>query len=356
MGRVLFIMVLLCLCSKRISAQSTVGDVSDTITSHNAFVQPARDTTDYEALYRKEVAKQDSLSGILKILTARRKALQSDVGKDDKKLNAKIEKKKRDLDSRNKGLAAIRQKMQDSKLPGLLTEREQLQTSIETLKADTISLASDIAKINEEIVHYSADMIELESIKDNVSRQVIDESKSYLELPFSEMTQDKLLSIKEKCRKYAIDKNINAFIAKTENIIEYKRIFDEATNIVNSKFSKANVDRVTDGLQMIKNIDDDQMDEFDLLRKQLSHFESGLTVFKEFIVELNRRREGVTNYTLSDYNDDYPHIMKKNNIEERIKSYIRIVPYLNKMFSEYVNIITTTPTIHPDIETEILNQ
>ena len=87
----------------------------------------------------------------------------------------------------------------------------------------------------------------------------------------------------------------------------------------------------------------------------LSHFEPGMTIFKEFIQKLNKNREGVTSYSKADLNDDLRRIITKNNIKGRIDSEITQVPYLNKAYNDYLKAIKANPMSHPAIEAEILS-
>lgn len=348
---IFYIMALSWLGLNHISAQSTMFNSSDIAVSDNDPTPSTKDTTDYKTLYREEIKRKDSLSKELKTVEDRKKALQSYIDKENKNQ----EKKRHERDSKIEKLNSIERKMQDSRLPELLKKRHQLHVSIEKLKADTIALANDIATIEKEIERHRTDMKNLENVKDSVGEQIIAEYKSYLELPFSEMTRDSLSSIKERCRQYPIDKNINTFLDRTTKILDYKTTFDEATEVVNSKFNKSKVDKTSGKLGNTMEINTAQKEEINSLRKQLRDFEPGIEVFRDFITELNRRRTGISNYTQDDYKDDKDYIMTTNNIQDRIMSYIQPVPYLNKKFKEYIESIGTRLETHSEIETEILD-
>ncbi len=357
MKRVYCLTILSCLGVGYLSAQSPVADSLDTTVALDVHAGQADRGTDYAILYRKEAERLDSLSKTLKALTDRRGALQLEVGKDGKKLNAKVEKKQRELEAKNKELEVVRQKVRASGLCEHLAERQRLNTIVEALCADTLSLTCDITKTEEKICRSEVEMAELVAIRDSLSWQLISENRLYLEQPFSKMTQKELWSIRDRCLKYvATDSNIANFVANTEEIIGYKRIFDGATTAVNSEFDKAGTARMADELSKIANINETQRAEIEMLINQLGNFEKGLEVFKEFIIRLNKYRKGMPVYSIDNYRTDYLYMTREYNIDERIKTHIRPIPYLNKKFDEYVGIIEENPLAHPDIESEILNQ
>ena len=310
--------------------------------------------TDYEALYKKELARQDSLNDVLQDLKNRKKELVAITGTDSSKLTKKSDAKIKELDSKKAEQTKLLSSPNYKKLQELLDQQKQLESQIAALSTDTTNLVTQVSSLEAQIGQLNGNVAELETIKNNVSKQLIDESKGTLEKPFSQLSVEELTAIKTKCSKYSTDQKINALIAKTDDVLKNKRTYDAAIRIANSKFNKGKLISILDRLTRLRNLNAIQQNEINQVRGVLSHFEPGMTVFKEFIQKLNKNREGVTSYSKDDLNDDLRRIMSKNNIKGRIASEITQVPYLNKAYKAYIKAIKANPMNHSAIEAEIL--
>ena len=318
---------------------------------NDAFAQAE---TDYEALYKKEFARQDSLNDVLQDLKNRKKELVAITGTDNSKLTKKSDAKIKELDSKKAEQTKLLSSPNYKKLQELLDHQKQLESQIVVLSTDTTNLVTQVSSLEAQIGKLNGNVAELETIKNNVSKQLLDESKGTLEKPFSQLSVEELTAIKTKCSKYSTDQKINALIAKTDDVLKNKRTYDDAIRIANSKFNKGKLISILDRLTRLRNLNAIQQNEINQVRGVLSHFEPGMTVFKEFIQKLNKNREGVTSYSKDDLNDDLRRIMSKNNIKGRIDSEITQVPYLNKAYKAYIKAIKANPMNHSAIEAEIL--
>ena len=318
---------------------------------NDAFAQAE---TDYEALYKKEFARQDSLNDVLQDLKNRKKELVAITGTDNSKLTKKSDAKIKELDSKKAEQTKLLSSPNYKKLQELLDQQKQLESQIVVLSTDTTNLVTQVSSLEAQIGKLNGNVAELETIKNNVSKQLLDESKGTLEKPFSQLSVEELTAIKTKCSKYSTDQKINALIAKTDDVLKNKRTYDDAIRIANSKFNKGKLISILDRLTRLRNLNAIQQNEINQVRGVLSHFEPGMTVFKEFIQKLNKNREGVTSYSKDDLNDDLRRIMSKNNIKGRIDSEITQGPYLNKAYKAYIKAIKANPMNHSAIEAEIL--
>lgn len=318
---------------------------------NDAFAQAE---TDYEALYKKEFARQDSLNDVLQDLKNRKKELVAITGTDNSKLTKKSDAKIKELDSKKAEQTKLLSSPNYKKLQELLNKQKQLESQIASLSKDTTNLIAQISSVEAQISQLNGNVAELETIKKNVIKQLLNESKGTLEKPFSQLSVEELTAIKTKCSKYSTDQKINALIAKTDDVLKNKRTYDDAIRIANSKFNKGKLISILDRLTRLRNLNAIQQNEINQVRGVLSHFEPGMTVFKEFIQKLNKNREGVTSYSKDDLNDDLRRIMSKNNIKGRIDSEITQVPYLNKAYKAYIKAIKANPMNHSAIEAEIL--
>ena len=318
---------------------------------NDAFAQAE---TDYEALYKKELARQDSLNDVLQNLKNRKKELVAITGSDCSKLTKKSGAKIKELDEKKAEHSKLLSSPNYQKLQKLLNKQKQLESQIASLSKNNTNLIAQISSVEAQISQLNGNVAELETIKNNVSKQLLDESKGTLEKPFSLLSVEELIAIKTKCSKYSTDQKINALIAKTDDVLKNKRTYDDAIRIANSKFNKGKLISILDRLTRLRNLNAIQQNEINQVRGVLSHFEPGMTVFKEFIPKLNKNREGVTSYSKDDLNDDLRRIMSKNNIKGRIDSEITQVPYLNKAYKAYIKAIKANPMNHSAIEAEIL--
>lgn len=321
------------------------------ISCNDIFAQEVE--TDYDVLHKKELARQDSLNGVLQYLKNRKKYLLNITGSDSSKLTKKTDSKIKELESKKSELSKLLDSPAYKKLQDVLKQLNQLEAHVASLSADTVSLSSKIISAESQISQLSGNVAELESIKDNVSKQLIDENASILDKPFSQLTIEELSSIKTKCGRYSSDQKINALLARTEKVLNNKRVYDDAIRVLNSKYNKGELIRISERLINVKETNSIQYSEISQLRGMLAHYEPGMATFKLFIQELNRRREGATTYSSEDLNYDLSAVKKK--LQEKIDSEIIQVPYLEKMYNEYLKAVNAKPMSHPVIETEILN-
>ncbi len=308
--------------------------------------------TDYEALYKKELVRQDSLNNILLYLKTRQKQLASITGTDGAKLSKKSGAKLKELESQKADLTKLLSSPTYKKLQDLIKEQKELESQLISLSADTASLSTQISAIDPQIAQLSGNVAELESIKDNVSKQLIDENTSILEKPFSQMSTEELSSVITKCRRYITDQKINALIVKTERVLNNKRVYDDAIRILNSKYNKGELLRINERLINVKGTNQIQQSEINQVRGMLAHFEPGMAAFKTFIQEINRRREGTSSYSKDDLNHDLSKVKEK--LQGKIDFDILSVPYLSKAYNDYLKAIIAKPMSHPVIEAEIL--
>ena len=319
---------------------------------NEAFAQAE---TDYEALYKKELARQDSLNDVLRKLKNRQKELVAITGTDTSKLTKKSNAKIKQLDAKKTEQSKLLSSSNYKKLRELLNQQKQLAFQIASLSKDTTNLFAKISSIEAQITQLNGNVAELETIKNKVSTQLLEENKETLEKPFSQLSIEELVAIKTKCSKFSTDQKINALIAQVDGVLKNKRTYNDAIRIADSKFNKGELISILDRLTHFSNANSVQRNEVNQVRGMLSHFEPGMAVFKEFILKLNKNREGVTSYSKDDLNDDLRRIMSKDNLKGRIESEIFQVPFLNKAYNDYLKAIKANPMTHPAIEAEILD-
>lgn len=252
-------------------------------------------------------------------------------------------------------IAHAEAKGRKSDLSELLKKRERLLTDISADEKEKASLDFQLQEVVGELEARNHQREGLRRIKDDVSNQIIAESKDYLDRAFSDMDLAELRQIRSECLKYAADAKVNAFVVRTDNVIKNKELYDNIVNVLNTAYRKSAVDSALSSITRMRGANMLQEKEISGLKNQLALFPDGLAAFKEFITSLNGMRNGV-NYSMKYFQTDIKLIRSKNNLGNRIDSRLMRVPYLKKKFEEFMKAIKAAPNSHPNVETEILNQ
>lgn len=306
---------------------------------------------DYSGALENALKRKDDL-------TNKKKSLNDSIKNWNKELK-KLEGQHVSLTKSNEKLeekiSQAKIKEQKSGSTELLKKKEQLLKTIETEEKEKALLESQLQEICSKLDKKNHQRKNLGKIKDNVSNQIITENQGYLTRAFSEMNLGELTSIKSNCQKYATDAKVSAFVAKLDIVIKNKELYDNMSRVVNSAYKKNDVDKALASASQIKGTNEVQVKEINKLKTQLTLFPEGLAAFKEYITNLNRRRDGV-NYSMEYFQTDSEQILSKNDLRNRIENKLKTVPYLNKKFEEFIAALKRAPNRHPDVETEILNQ
>lgn len=311
---------------------------------------------DLDTLFIMEMKKNEQLIKELDIIKKRKKELISETGIDGKKLKNKIQKMSNDISKKEAQLSKTLQLRATSSYPALNSECDRLRITLGQLKNDTIKLALQLDSLINDLCIAQRNKSELERMQTDLCQKTINNYSAYIGMSLSVITLDSLSYIKAECANLGKTKNIIAFSSNVENILKSKSVYDNAHQVLSSRYDKDKILRSITELKNLIHLSNNQQNDVDLVISQLMVFEEGLKTFKDFILEFNKRRAGFPQYSKEDYDVDFPYILEKNNIKERIKSTIKPVPYLNIKFSEYIKIIEENPLKHPEIETEILNQ
>ena len=311
----------------------------------------ASSNSDYSKAYEIALKRKEELTN--------RKAILNDSIKNWKKELKKLEGLHGSIVKSNekmeKKIDEVKIEEQKKGVPELIKKRDKLLKTIIAEEKEKVILESQLHEINSKLNARNNQRESLGKIKDNVSNQIIAENKDYLERSFSEMNLSELREIKSKCQKYATDAKVNAFVAKVDNVIRNKELYDNMVNVVNASYKKFDVDRALASVTQIKGTNTQQQKEIIELKTQMTLFPEGLAAFKEYITKLNEMRNGV-NYSMEYFQTDSKQILSKNNLGNRVENQLKRVPYLRKKFEEFMNAFKAAPNKHSNVETEILNQ
>lgn len=309
-------------------------------------------------LYKEEIAKGDSLEIVKEALESRRKALGHEVQK-ARKTAEKQESQLSDLQT--KQLPEAEQNLEDSGRPALLEEKNRLQKEIDKLVDDTTELDKDIARKNDDLTMLAGFKTGLDEMQADDFVRMEAEHGPYLKFALDKMSQDKLRGIEAECMEFDGYAKAKPFIDKAKAVSRAKETYDFAMDVLEQQFDRAKVARAKDLLQKldVQGLNKPQRDCLNRAQRGLVSFERGLEAFQKFIKGLNGKRQELPNYNKTLLKMDLPSILGREDgdIDAWAKDNgIRDVPYLDKAFDEYVNIIKSDPNAHPGLETEILNQ
>lgn len=325
--------------------------VPPTIEGDSIRIPSVSSNSDYSNAYEIALKRKEDLTNRKAILNDSIKNWNKELKKLEG-LHGSIVKSNEKMEEK---IAQVKIKEQKNGVPELIKKREQLLKTIIAEEKEKVLLESQLHEINGKLDARNHQRENLGKIKDNVSSQIIAENEDYLERSFSEMNLSELRVIKSKCQKYAADAKVNAFVAKVDNVIRNKELYDNMVNVVNASYKKFDVDRALASITQIKGTNTLQQKEIIELKTQMTLFPEGLKTFKEYINKLNEMRNGV-NYSMEYFQTDNKQILSRNNLGNRIENQLKRVPYLNKKFEEFMNAFKAAPNKHSNVETEILNQ
>lgn len=209
----------------------------------------------------------------------------------------------------------------------------------------------EISKRNSDLLNRLNKEIEnLKNVQSSVRKVILDKYEPYLNESLSVIDSVKLHNISIICKVYkGVDKEINGFYNKVDSITTYKKNYERARTVCASKFNCNDVETSLRELNEIKNVNDVQRNDINLIIKQLTYFAPGVKYLQDFIVSLNKMRED-KNYILEDLVFDREFIWENMNVEFDIMN----VPYLKQVYAQYMTILEADPMAHPQIEEEIL--
>lgn len=325
--------------------------VPTTIDGDSIKIPSVSSNSDYSSAYETALKRREELTNRKAILNDSIKNWNKELKKLEG-LHGSIVKSNEKMEEK---IAQVKIKEQKNGIPELTKKRDQLLKIIKAEEEEKVLLESQLHEINGKVDERNHQRENLGKIKDNVSNQIIAENKDYLERSFAEMNLSELREIKSKCQKYATDAKVNAFVAKVDNVIRNKELYDNMVNVVNASYKKFDVDRALASVTQIKGANTLQQKEIIELKTEMNLFPEGLAAFKEYITKLNEMRNGV-NYSMEYFQTDSKQILSKNNLGNRIENQLKRVPYLNKKFEEFMNAFKAAPNKHSNAETEILNQ
>ena len=289
------------------------------------------------------------LEAEIKTLTEKQKELSDSV----KAQEGQIKSLETDIKKEEKALAKNQGKTNMDKVPELQKRQAQLQLFIDSYITEIQELNKKIFELDRLMEEFNKKRQNLESVRDNVGKKLIESNQDYLEKAFSNMDLNNLYSIKSDCDRYKDDKNVKQFIEKVDKVISIKQAYDNAINVLSQPFNRTNVNQALNLLPKT-DMNNVQNEEMNTVRTKLQGFEQGLNTFKELINAIAKKR-GVI-FSKRDLDDELDIILKRDNLKGRINDQVMKVPYLKNKYQAYIKALQAEPTKQPAIEKEILEQ
>lgn len=290
-------------------------------------------------------------------LTKRKKELLDSLNKaksSEKELSKLLKKTQSEVSKYQTAIQKLLGTQKSSGYEGLNKRKEQLFSSINQNKKILNDLHIELKTIDSQLGESNNKKIELDKIKQEVSSKLVEENERYIQLPFSQISTERLRTIRKNCTPFTAEQKINAFVVKIDNTIANRTHYENLQKVLNSKYDKSAISIALSYIQSMTDLSFEQKTEITALKKQLEAFGEGLSAFKEFIHNLNRCRKGV-NYSMAYFRDDKRQILPEK-LEQKISAKLMIVPYLKNKYESFMRAFQKSPNKHSDIETEILNQ
>ncbi|MBR4366670.1 MAG: hypothetical protein IKP43_07820 [Bacteroidaceae bacterium] len=289
------------------------------------------------------------LEAEIKTLTEKQKELSDSV----KAQEEQIKTLETDIKKEEKALAKNQGKTNMDKVPELQKRQAQLQLFIDSYITEIQELNKKIFELDRLMEEFNKKRQNLESVRDNVGKKLIESNQDYLEKAFSNMDLNNLYSIKSDCDRYKDDKNVKQFIEKVDKVISIKQAYDNAINVLSQPFNRTNVNQALNLLPKT-DMNNVQNEEMNTVRTKLQGFEQGLNTFKELINAIAKKRGTI--FSKRDLDDELDIILKRDNLKGRINDQVMKVPYLKNKYQAYIKALQAEPTKQPAIEKEILEQ
>lgn len=285
-----------------------------------------------------------------KELTMQKEVLGDSIkkwGKELKALKQQEEENTKTIKQLQEQLARFKDDADYLEVCGLLKRKEELLAVLEEQEKEVHSLQTQLQAINGDLCTMQQQYARLDSVRGSIAGQVIANNEDYLQLPFSQMSLDKLDKIIRENEKYQDDRSVAKLLAQAKVVERNKRAYDEMELAANSRFDKDNINCLLRA-DPLKGLNEVQQKEVAEVLRLLRLFEDGLGVFKELIGKMQECRKNVNCYSKDYFDHDKKGLLKKR--QGRITETVEQVPYLEKMFGDYKF------AKYRAIENEILNQ
>lgn len=299
-------------------------------------VEDAEVTLLRQELYRKKELK-DSINDV--------KSQCEKLKAEERRLREDIKRTTADLESHQRELAHLGNKQGAMPSVSLEQQLQELQSQLVTIVQQNERLQNEVSSLGEQLDAKNQELASLETIKGQVGSSLIEQNRTYVEQPFSEMNLYELFRIKDKCDQYNTDKQVKTFARKVNNVIALKQSYDSVCQVLNQKFDRVAISWALAELNGMKGLSDLQEQEIHELKNQLNGFERGLQVFRVLISRFDERRDYMSR--ADDAKAELSFILNDTDssgltLAEGIERFVKPIPYLKKRYDEYYKSIVSS--------------
>ena len=135
-------------------------------------------------------------------------------GKELKALKQQEEENARNIKQLQEQLARFKDDADYPEVRGLLKRKEELLAALEEQNKTIHSLQAQLQAINSDLGTMQQQCASLDSVRGSIAVQVIAKNEDYLQLPFSQMSLDKLNKIIDENEKYQDDRSVAKLLAQ----------------------------------------------------------------------------------------------------------------------------------------------
>lgn len=246
----------------------------------------------------------------------------------------------------------LKQTDKQAKLKEIEKEKDQLA---QQLKDTTRAKAELEQTLRQQLKQKQEELDKLQDFKRIWIAQLLNEKKSVLNKHFSEISQQELNTMLEQTEKVKDEKDIPQLISQIKVTQTNLNIYNAAKRAVNQPYSS---DSVQHALQAIGKIalnkfPQAQQEDIQLLTRQLNTYQDAVKKFKAIISYFNKQLK--VQREMKDAKKCHERLAELyNDIADYEKS-INLIPYLNRLLSQYRTDLKHNPLEQSAAEIEINN-
>lgn len=250
-------------------------------------------------------------------------------------LNKLLKTLRKEIGNIHDKVESLQSKQRSMGYDGLMLQQDSLEKSINLKNRDINRLKNELAKYNEQVKTLNTQKNELESVRNNISADLISKYSPEVEQPLSKIDLNKLHDIVSECSTYTADQKINAFVAKAESVRKNKECYDFIQNVLNSQYDSMSVVKALENIQGMDNLNEEQHKEKNEMRKGLSCFAEGLRTLKTYFARFNMLRGPLSYKEYAVYYKEDEKESFKDGLKQKIDNYVYSVPYLRDRYESF---------------------
>lgn len=284
--------------------------------------------------------------------------------------------KNKDLNTRYNALMSS--SSQDS-ISALAKQVDSLEKQHKALQTAILSIKKDISEKDAELREADSELRNMNVYSEIQNQQAYKSNKLYLNQRYSLISKEKLEEFLNNMDEFKSFEDFTDYQKRVSAALNNKKIYDDASECVNTGVNYQIVDDLRSGIQTLLEIKKDdynkgvyklskeQFIELDSLDIKLSRYNNGIRELQNIVSKVNADEEiiQIRNARRSGLKRDCIALMKEYVVPEEgseeariFERYFKMIPYLEKLLRKYWNELKAnpfeTPTKTEKIITELL--